>query len=50
MLGRISKYMAAYGVDSEGFIYTGDSSLVTGDNLALVGGVYVNLKLPHYFS
>lgn len=39
MLGRISKYMAAYGVDSEGFIYTGDSSLVTGDNLALVGGI-----------
>ncbi len=39
ILGRISSYMAKYGIDSEGFIYTGDCSMVTGDNLALMGGI-----------
>lgn len=39
MLGRISGYMAGCGIDSEGYIFTGDCSLVTGDNLAFMGGV-----------
>jgi len=29
--------MAKYGIDSEGYIYTGDCSIVTGGNLALMG-------------
>jgi len=40
--------MAKYGIDSEGYIYTGDCSMVTGDNLALVGCVWTTLKLNSY--
>jgi len=39
ILSRISSYMAKYGIDSEGYIYTGDCSMVTGENLALMGGI-----------
>ena len=38
ILKRISAYMAGYGIDGEGFIYTGDSVMVTGPNLAFMGG------------
>ena len=38
ILKRISSYMADYGIDSEGFIYTGDSAMVTEKNLAYMGG------------
>nr|MBU1328843.1 IS1634 family transposase [Candidatus Omnitrophota bacterium] len=39
ILSRISSYMAKYEIDSEGYIYTGDCSMVTGDNLAFMGGL-----------
>ena len=39
ILKRISAYMANYGIDSEGFIYTGDSVMVTEPNLAYMGGI-----------
>ena len=39
ILGRISSYMAKYEIDSESYIYTGDCCMVTGDNLALMGGI-----------
>ena len=38
ILKRISAYMAGYGIDSQGFIYTGDCSMVTEPNLAYMGG------------
>ena len=38
ILKRISAYMAGYGIDSEGFIYTGDCSMVTEPNLVFMGG------------
>jgi len=38
ILKRISAYMANYGIDSEGFIYTGDSVMVTEKNLVYMGG------------
>ena len=38
ILKRISAYMANYGIDSEGFIYTGDSVMVTEPNLVYMGG------------
>ena len=38
ILKRISAYMADYGIDSEGFIYTGDSVMVTEKNLVYMGG------------
>jgi transposase len=39
ILQRISAYMADYETDAADFIYTGDSSLVTGENLAFMGGI-----------
>jgi len=39
ILKRISSYMAKYGIDSEGYIYTGDCSMVTGDNLVFMGSL-----------
>ena len=39
ILKRISAYMAEYETDGVDFIYTGDSSLVTGENLAFMGGI-----------
>lgn len=39
ILKRISAYMADYGIDSEGFILTGDCSMVTEPNLAFMGGL-----------
>jgi len=39
ILKRISAYMADYGIDSEGFIYTGDCVMVTEPNLAFMGGL-----------
>ena len=39
ILSRISAYMAKYGIDSDGYIYTGDCSMVTEANLALMGGI-----------
>ena len=38
ILKRISAYMANYGIDNEGFIYTGDSVMVTEPNLVYMGG------------
>ncbi len=38
ILKRISAYMANYGIDSEGFIYTGDCVMVTEPNLTFMGG------------
>lgn len=38
ILKRISAYMAGYGIDSKGFIYTGDSVMVTEQNLVYMGG------------
>ena len=38
ILKRISAHMAHYGIDSEGFIYTGDSVMVTEPNLVYMGG------------
>jgi transposase len=38
ILKRISAYMAEYKKDAADFIYTGDSALVTKDNLAFMGG------------
>ncbi len=31
--------MAKYGIEANGYIYTGDCSMVTGDNLAITGGI-----------
>ena len=39
ILRRISSYMADYGIDSEGFIYTGDCSMITQANLAFMGDI-----------
>jgi len=39
ILKRISAYMADYGIDSQGFIYTGDCSMVTEENLVYMGGI-----------
>ena len=39
ILSRISSYMAKYEIDDKGYIYTGDCSMVTGDNLAFMGGL-----------
>lgn len=39
ILGRISSYMAKYGIEGNGYIYTGDCCMVTGDNLAITGGM-----------
>jgi transposase len=38
ILKRISAYMAGYGIESDGFIYTGDSVMVTEPNLVYMGG------------
>ena len=38
ILKRISAYMAGYGIDSQEFIYTGDSVMVTEPNLIYMGG------------
>lgn len=38
ILRRISFYMADYGIDERGFIYTGDCSMITEANLAFMGG------------
>lgn len=39
ILKRISAYMADYGIDSQGFIYTGDCSMITEENLIYMGGI-----------
>ncbi len=39
ILGRISSYMAKYGIEAKGYIYTGDCCMVTGGNLAITGGI-----------
>lgn len=39
ILKRISAYMADYETNSQGFIYTGDCSMVTEENLVYMGGI-----------
>ncbi len=39
ILGRISAYMAGYGIKERDFIYTGDCAMITGSNLIFMGGV-----------
>ena len=39
ILSRISSYMAKYGIEDNGYIYTGDCCMVTGGNLAITGGM-----------
>jgi len=38
ILGRISAYMADYGIEERDFIYTGDCAMVTEPNLVFMGG------------
>jgi len=38
ILSRIASYMAKYGIEANGYIYTGDCCMVTGGNLAITGG------------
>jgi len=38
ILKRISAYMADYGIEGQGFIYTGDCSMITEANLSFMGG------------
>ena len=39
MILKITKYMSKYGVNIDNFLYTGDSALITSENLEIMGGL-----------
>jgi len=45
ILGRISKYMAAYTTNQEGFVFVADSALVARENLKVMGGTGDSQKI-----
>ena len=45
ILGRISKYMAAYRTGEEGFVFVADSALVARENLKVMGGIKDKKKI-----